>query len=47
MITLIYKDDRGRICRKSMDSVDAAFDLAWGLLRLEPFRQFAELLQTL
>lgn len=46
MITLIYRDHTGRSCRKSMDTVAAAFDVAWGLLRLEPFRQFVELVTT-
>ncbi len=47
MITLIYRDELGRLCRKPCGTVEAAFDQAWGLLRLEPLRQFVELVLTL
>jgi hypothetical protein len=42
MITVVYRDDLGRVCRKECSSVGAAFELCELLISLEPFRWFAE-----
>lgn len=46
MITLIFKDDRGRVCRKQCASVGSAFELAGLLLRIEGLRHLAEMVNV-
>lgn len=47
MIRLNYRDDSGRSQWRHFNSLGAAFEVAYHLRRLEPLRQFCELLNTL
>jgi hypothetical protein len=44
VITLVFKDERGRVCRVAMPTMGSAFSRAWLLLKVEPYRQACQFL---